>query len=80
MVDSADQMQRRLNTLNDMTDTTASVFLGLTLGCARCHDHKFEPFTQRDYFCAAGVLRAGGVSARAAEFPPRASAPPTKRR
>ncbi len=50
MVDSADQIQRRLNTLNDMTDTTASVFLGLTLGCARCHDHKFEPLTQRDYF------------------------------
>ena len=50
MVDSADQVQRRLNTLNDMTDTTASVFLGLTFGCARCHDHKFEPFTQQDYF------------------------------
>jgi hypothetical protein len=50
MVDSADQVQRRLNTLNDMTDTTAAVFLGLTFGCARCHDHKSEPFTQRDYF------------------------------
>jgi hypothetical protein len=50
MVDSADQMQRRCNTLNDMTDTTASVFLAQTMGCARCHDHKFEPFTQRDYF------------------------------
>jgi hypothetical protein len=50
MVDSADQVQRRFNTLNDMTDTTASVFLGLTFGCARCHNHKFEPLTQRDYF------------------------------
>lgn len=50
MVDSADQVQRRHNTLNDMTDTTALVFLGLTLSCARCHDHKFEPLTQRDYF------------------------------
>ena len=50
MVDSADQAQRRLNTLNDATDTTASAFLGLTLGCAKCHDHKFEPFTQRDYY------------------------------
>ena len=50
MVDSADQIQRRLNTLNDMTDTAASVFLGQTLGCARCHDHKSEPFTQRDYY------------------------------
>jgi hypothetical protein len=50
MVDSADQIQRRLNTLNDMTDTTALVFLGQTLGCARCHNHKSEPFSQRDYF------------------------------
>ena len=50
MVDSADQVQRRFNSLNDMTDTTASVFLGLTFGCARCHNHKHEPLTQRDYF------------------------------
>jgi hypothetical protein len=50
MVDSADQVQRRFNTLNDMTDVSASVFLGLTLSCARCHNHKFEPLTQRDYF------------------------------
>ena len=50
MTDSSDQIQRRLNTLNDMTDATAAVFLGLTMGCARCHDHKFEPIAQRDYF------------------------------
>jgi hypothetical protein len=36
--------------LTDWVDTTGSVFLGLTLGCARCHDHKFDPFTQRDYY------------------------------
>ncbi len=50
MVDSADQIQRRHNTLNDMTDTTALVFLGQALGCARCHNHKSEPFSQRDYY------------------------------
>lgn len=50
MVDSADQVQRRLNTLNDMTDTAALVFLGQTLACARCHNHKSEPFSQRDYY------------------------------
>ncbi|MGH7945424.1 MAG: DUF1549 domain-containing protein [Opitutaceae bacterium] len=50
MVDSADQIQRRRNTLNDMTDTTSLVFLGLTMGCARCHDHKFEPISHRDYY------------------------------
>ncbi len=50
MVDSSDQMQRRHLTLGDMTDTTSMVFLGLTLGCARCHDHKFEPLAQKDYY------------------------------
>jgi mono/diheme cytochrome c family protein len=34
----------------DRVDTTATVFLGLTLGCARCHDHKYDPFTQKDYY------------------------------
>jgi hypothetical protein len=50
MVDSSDQIQRRHNTLNDMTDTASLTFLGLTIGCARCHDHKFEPLSQRDYY------------------------------
>ena len=50
MVDSSDQVQRRHNTLNDMTDTAALTFLGLTLACARCHDHKFEPLSQEDYY------------------------------
>src|SRR5262249_47675105 len=36
--------------LEDMTDTTASVFLGLTVGCARCHDHKYDPISQKDYY------------------------------
>ena len=50
MVDSSDQVQRRHNTLNDMTDTAGLAFLGLTIGCARCHDHKQEPISQRDYY------------------------------
>lgn len=34
----------------DATETTASAFLGLTYGCAKCHDHKFDPITQKDYY------------------------------
>jgi hypothetical protein len=34
----------------DRVDTTSTVFLGLTMGCARCHNHKYDPFTQREYY------------------------------
>jgi hypothetical protein len=36
--------------LNDLTDVTSDVFLGLGMGCARCHDHKFDPILQEDYY------------------------------
>src|SRR5262249_18407444 len=36
--------------LTDWVDTTGSAFLGMTFGCARCHDHKFDPLSQQDYF------------------------------
>jgi len=51
--------QQRSDELHDMVSTTGSAFLGLTVGCARCHNHKFDPITQRDYFamvaCLSGV-------------------------
>lgn len=40
----------RVEQLTDFVDTTSSVFLGLSVGCARCHDHKFDPIPQRDYY------------------------------
>lgn len=46
----ADQEQFRTEAVVDRVNTTGKVFLGLTLGCAQCHDHKYDPFSQREYF------------------------------
>ncbi|MBD3673069.1 MAG: DUF1553 domain-containing protein [Planctomycetaceae bacterium] len=42
--------QIRANTIDEMIRASGEAFLGLTLGCARCHDHKFDPLTQEDYY------------------------------
>jgi len=46
----ADQEEFRYEALVDRVNTTATVFLGLTLGCAQCHNHKYDPLSQREYF------------------------------
>src|SRR4051795_1484093 len=42
--------------VDDQIDTVGKAFLGLTLGCARCHDHKFDPISQEDYYGLAGIF------------------------
>src|SRR2546429_6368890 len=43
-------LQRRQEILNDITDTVGAVFMGMTFGCACCHDHKYDPILQKDYY------------------------------
>ena len=45
-----DPEQFRVESVMDRVNTTATAWLGVTLACAQCHDHKFDPFTQRDYY------------------------------
>ena len=52
----AEPLRDRYDQLDDVLGTTATAFLGLTLQCARCHDHEFEPFTQRDYYRMLAVF------------------------
>ncbi len=49
-------LQQRADDLDDMITATGTTFLGLTLQCARCHDHKFDPITQNDYYGIQAIL------------------------
>jgi hypothetical protein len=51
-----DQDQFMLDRIDDQMDTVGRATLGLTLGCARCHDHKFDPIAQTDYYALGGIF------------------------
>ncbi|MFN0123549.1 MAG: DUF1553 domain-containing protein [Blastocatellia bacterium] len=64
----------------DRVDTTATAFLGLTAGCARCHNHKYDPLTQREYyqlFAYFNSIPENGIHLRAGNTPPTMIAPTT---
>lgn len=52
----ADKEKMLSDMVDDQIDTIGKVFLGLTLGCARCHDHKFDPISNEDYYALAGIF------------------------
>ncbi|MFZ9855637.1 MAG: DUF1549 and DUF1553 domain-containing protein [Limisphaerales bacterium] len=52
-----DKLQAEFDELDDIVSTSGSAFLGLTVGCARCHDHKFDPIPQEDYYSLLSVFR-----------------------
>jgi cytochrome c553 len=54
--------------INDRIDVTTKAFLGLTVSCARCHDHKFDPIPQRDYYSLYGIF-ANTVEPKLAQLP-----------
>ncbi len=54
----ADKEQLRMDVVDNQIDTLGRVFLGLNLGCARCHDHRFDPIPTREYYALAGIFRS----------------------
>jgi mono/diheme cytochrome c family protein len=51
-----DEKKMEMDIVDEQLDTLGQAVMGVTLGCARCHDHKFDPFTQEDYYALAGVF------------------------
>ena len=54
----ADKAKLRVDVIDQQVDKTSKAFLGMTLACARCHDHKFDPITQREYYAVAGMFHS----------------------
>jgi len=50
--------QFKVDVVDDQIDVTGRAFLGMTIACARCHDHKFDPIPQTDYYAIAGVFQS----------------------
>ena len=77
------QLQQRANDLDDILSTTATAFLGMTAGCARCHDHKFDPISQRDYYALQAVfagVKHGERELKPADYEDRLREEPAVRR
>jgi hypothetical protein len=51
-------LQFSMDLADEQIDVTSQAFLGVTVGCARCHDHKFDPIPQKDYYALAGIFRS----------------------
>ena len=56
--ENQDKRQLRMDVVDEQIDTIGRAFLGMTIGCARCHDHKFDPIPTKDYYALAGIFRS----------------------
>lgn len=53
-----DREKLEMDTIDEQIDVTGKTFLGMTLGCVRCHDHKFDPIKQTDYYALAAIFKS----------------------
>lgn len=68
-----DQEKKRADIIDEQIDVISRAMLGLTVACARCHDHKFDPIPTADYYAMAGVLRSTKLETRALTDPRQAA-------
>ena len=66
-----DVAQVRADRIDNQLDVMGKAFLGLTIGCARCHDHKFDPIPTEDYYSLAGVLHSSQLIYKLLDAPSR---------
>lgn len=68
-----DREKLTMDVVDLQIDALGRTFMGLTLGCARCHDHKFDPITAKDYYALAGIFKStktiGGSSVHQTDLP-----------
>ncbi len=58
MLAEDDPVKMQMDIIDEQIDTVGRTFMGLTLGCARCHDHKFDPIPTADYYSLAGIFKS----------------------
>jgi Protein of unknown function (DUF1549)/Protein of unknown function (DUF1553)/Planctomycete cytochrome C len=58
MLAEDDPVKMEMDIVDEQLDTAARTFMGLTVGCARCHDHKFDPIPTADYYAMAGIFKS----------------------
>ncbi|HRK22073.1 MAG TPA: DUF1549 domain-containing protein, partial [Fimbriimonadaceae bacterium] len=58
MLAEDDPVKQELDVIDEQVDTLSKAYLGLTVACARCHDHKFDPISAKDYYAMAGIFKS----------------------
>ena len=58
MLAEDDPVKQELDIIDEQVDTLGKTFMGMTFGCARCHDHKFDPLPTKEYYALAGIFKS----------------------
>ncbi|MDZ4801273.1 MAG: PSD1 and planctomycete cytochrome C domain-containing protein [Bryobacteraceae bacterium] len=70
---ATDSEKSKADDVDNQIDVTSKAFLGLTVACARCHDHKFDPIPTADYYAMAGVFHSTDIREAVIDSPERAA-------